>query len=115
MALSELERKRVERSVALFMEKRRPPPAIRPKLDLGFRITGQSLEIFEIRPDWQNREVKREHAVAKATFVRTLHLWKVFWRRADLKWHSYPAAPQVGSIEKFLELVAEDKHACFFG
>jgi hypothetical protein len=36
------------------------------------------------------------------------------WRRADQKWHAYPAAPQVGSIEAFLKLVAVDKHACFF-
>lgn len=35
--------------------------------------------------------------------------------RADLKWHSYPPAPVVGTVEKFLSLVAEDKHACFFG
>jgi hypothetical protein len=40
---------------------------------------------------------------------------QVFRKRADLKWHGYPPTPCVGSIEKFLALVAEDKHGCFFG
>jgi len=55
MALTDLERKRCERDIAKFMERRRPPPHIRPKLDLGYKIEGQSVEIFEIRPDWQNQ------------------------------------------------------------
>lgn len=42
-------------------------------------------------------------------------VWKIYWMRADLKWHSYSPAPTVGSIEKFLELVEIDKHACFLG
>ena len=54
MALTDLERKRCERNLAEFMERRRPPPHIRPELDIGYRISGQSVEIFEIRPDWQN-------------------------------------------------------------
>lgn len=56
-----------------------------------------------------------EHPIAKATFVRTHEIWKVYWQRADLKWHAYPGAPCVGSIERFLAVVAEDQHACFFG
>jgi len=60
-------------------------------------------------------QAKMEHAVAKATYNKARALWKVFWQRADLKWHAYPPAPHVGSVEKFLALVAEDKHACFFG
>lgn len=115
MALSEFEAKRVEKAVLAFLEKRRPPPHIRPKLDFGYRINGQSVELFEIRPRWNKPSEKREHPFAKATYVKTTGTWKVFWRRADLKWHGYDPAPQVGSVEKFLDIVGEDKHACFFG
>jgi Protein of unknown function (DUF3024) len=115
MALSELETKRVEKAVLAFLEKRRPPPHVRPKLDLGYRITQQSLELFEIRPRWDKPSEKMEHPFAKATYVKTTGTWKVFWQRADLKWHGYAPAPQVGSVEKFLAIVDEDKHACFFG
>jgi hypothetical protein len=115
MALNDLERERVKRSVAQFIEKRRPPPHIRPQLDLGFRISGQTVEIFEIRPRWKKPTEKMEQPVAKATYVRTNGTWKVFWMRADLKWHRYDPTPQVGSIEQFLAAVDEDKYSCFFG
>jgi hypothetical protein len=116
MALSELEAARVRRSLDAFLERRRPPPHIRPKLDLAYRISGQSVEIFEIRPAFRAApNEKTEHAVAKATFVRTRAIWRVFWQRADLKWHSYEPVPTVGSIDAFLKVVSEDAHHCFFG
>lgn len=86
MALSELEIARVRKALDAFIEKRRPPPHIRPKLDLSYRISGQSVEIFEIRPVWRGQAgEKLEHGVAKATFVRTTGVWRVFWLRRDLK------------------------------
>ena len=115
MVLSEFEFKKVEKAVSRFIEKRRPPPHIRPELDLGFRLSGQVVEIFEIRPIRNNLEEKMEHSIAKATYVKTRAVWKVYWMRADLKWHSYAPVPTVDDIEKFSELVENDKHACFFG
>jgi hypothetical protein len=41
--------------------------------------------------------------------VRSQKVWKVFWMRADLRWHGYEPAPEVSSIEKFLEIVDQDK------
>ncbi len=101
--------------MAAFMEKRRPPAPIRSKLDLGYRITGHSVELFEIRPRYDKPEIILEHDFAKTTYVRTQRVWKVFWMRADLKWHSYEPVPEVDSIEKFLEIVGQDKYSCFFG
>ncbi len=115
MALSEFEIKKCEKSVGEFMKKRRPPAHVRNELDLGFRIQGQSVEIFEIRPMWRDPEKKIEEAVAKATYVRTQKVWKVYWQRADLKWHSYDPAPEVKSLEEFLDIVDRDEYACFFG
>jgi hypothetical protein len=116
MALAQLEAARVKKVVGAFIESRRPAPHIRPKLDIGFRLTGQSVEIFEIRPVWRGPPGdKHEGAVAKATFVRTRNRWRVFWMRADLKWHRYEPAAEVRAIEDFLKLVDEDSYACFWG
>jgi hypothetical protein len=115
VALTDLEMKRCERDLAKFMERRRPPPDIRPELDIGYRFSGQSVEIFEIRPNWQNREEAMEHPVAKATFVRTKNRWRVFWMRGDLKWHGYEPTLEVRSLEAFLNVVDRDEYCCFFG
>jgi hypothetical protein len=115
MALSELETKTIEKALAAFLEKRRPPISIRSKLDLGYRISGQSVELFEIRPKWDNPEIILEHAFSKTTYVRTQKVWKIFWMRADLKWHKYDPAPEANSIEKFLDVVDQDEYGCFWG
>jgi hypothetical protein len=115
MTLSEFEIKRCEKLVAEFILKRRPPPHIRAKLDLAFRISGQSIEIFEVRPDWRDKAKTIEQSVAKATYNRSRLHWKVFWQRADMKWHSYQPNPAVGSVEEFLNIVQNDEYGCFFG
>jgi len=115
MAFSEVEMKAHEKQMRAFLEKRRPPEHIRDELDIGFRIKGQSIEIFEIRPGFLDPDVKSESTVAKATYVRTQRVWKVFWQRGDLKWHAYPTDPEVRSLKRFLELVDEDAYCCFWG
>ena len=53
--------------------------------------------------------------MAKATYVKADAVWRVFWQRRDLKWHRYHPAPEVDSLEAFLQLVNEDEHGCFWG
>jgi len=115
MAFNDLDRKRIEKTMAGFLAKRRPPPHIRHELDIGYRLTVQSIEIFEIRPQWDNPSIIHEYPFAKATYVRTQNLWKVFWKRADLKWHGYEPASTVQSVDEFLAVVDADQYGCFFG
>jgi spore coat polysaccharide biosynthesis protein SpsF (cytidylyltransferase family) len=116
MALSQIEAARIQKLVGAYIEGRRPPPHIRPKLDLGFRVKGQSIEIFEVRPVWRGKlGEKHEGSVAKATYVRTNNRWRVFWMRADLKWHRYEPASEVQTVEDFLAVVDKDAYACFWG
>lgn len=115
MAFTQLELQRCKKVLTQFLEHRRPPAHIRDQLDIGYRITGQSVEIFEIRPDWQDKSRKRETPVAKVTFVRTQNRWKVYWMRQDLKWHGYEPTPEVHSLEAFLNVVDRDEYGCFFG
>ena len=76
---------------------------------------GQSVEIFELRPRWRDKTQIARTPVAKATFVRIQNIWKVFWMRRDLKWHSYEPQPEVESLEAFLRVVDRDEFGCFFG
>ena len=45
MALTELEIKRCDKAVSSFLERRRPPPEIREKIDLACKIDGHSVEV----------------------------------------------------------------------
>ena len=71
MVLSEFEIKKVEKAAEAFLSVKRPPLHIRKQLDIGYLIDGQSIEIFEIRPDWKDESLIRNHPVAKATYVKT--------------------------------------------
>jgi hypothetical protein len=115
MAFNELEIKRLEKLVGAFIETRRPPPGIRSQLDLGFRIQGHSVELFEVCPDGQKTDLFRQIPFAKATYVKTQDIWKIYWQRADMKWHGYQPHPEVGNIAKFVAIVEKDEYACFFG
>ena len=115
MALSEHERRRFEKPLQAFIEARRPPPHIRPELDLGYRFVNQSVEVFEIRPAYQRPGEIMENAVARATYVKSTNAWKIYWRRADLKWHRYDPLATVPTIEDFIAEVDRDPYGCFFG
>ena len=56
MAFSEFEIKKLQKIVGRYIDKHRPPEHLRNEVDLSFRIQGQSVEIFEIRPLWNNPE-----------------------------------------------------------
>ena len=104
----------VDAIVGTFIVTRRPPAHIREKLDYGFRLIGQSVELLEIRPRFQKPAEKAAHAFAKATYVKARDIWKVYWMRGNLK--RYPYQPsEVKNLADFIKLVEEDKDHCFFG
>lgn len=115
MPLTDFETARIEAAMEPFMAKRRPPPEIRPRLDLAFRIEKQSVIIYSIRPLWNDPSRTIVEVIAKATFVRSDDLWRVYWHRADLKWHVYIPCRYVRGIEDFLALVDADEYNCFWG
>ena len=115
MAFSEIETKRIEKAMEAFLAKRRPPAELRGQVDLAYRISGQTVEIFEIRPRWDEPSQKLESAVAKATYARTTDRWKIYWQRFNEKWVPYPPSPEVRSLEAALDVIDQDVQGCFFG
>src|SRR5699024_12336982 len=115
MAFNDLEKQRAVNEAMAFIEKRRPPPHIRPQLDIVFRLKGQSVVIVETRPIYSEPERKHDIPVAKATYVRTRDVWRIYCMSADLKWHGYTPLAEVGSLSSFLDEVDADPYACFWG
>jgi hypothetical protein len=115
MAFSELERYRFEKPIKAFVEARRPPPHSRQEIDIGYRFNNQSIELFEARPAFDRRDEVIEHPIAKATYVKSTNTWKIYWMRADLKWHRYEPQPTASKVEEFIAEVNRDPYGCFFG
>jgi len=115
MAISKFEKKRYEKIVGQYIEGRRPPEHIRNQVDLAFRIDGQSVIIFETREIWDQPGKKVESPIAKATYVKKTNSWKIYWQRADLKWHRYEPTPETKKIEEFLAVIENDEYQCFWG
>ncbi len=115
MSFNELDRKRIEKEMKIFIEKRRPPLELRNEFDLSFRVEEDSIIIFEIRPRWNNPDEKIEGSVAKATYIKGNKIWKIYWKRADLKWHKYDPLPEVLTVSDFLNEIDKDPNSCFWG
>ena len=115
MALSEFEIKRIEKLVGNFIESRRPPINLRDKYDFSYRVINQSFEIFEIRPRWDDPSIKIEGSMAKATYIKTTKRWKLYWKRADMKWHRYKPFGDSESLEEVLKAIDQDEYGCFWG
>ena len=113
MAFSELELARVHRTMAAYIARRRPRPEIREELDIGYSVEGQSVIIHEDRRRYDGSRILEP--VAKATWVKTQKVWKIFWMRADLRWHGYEPLAQVHTLDDVLAGVDADPYGCFWG
>jgi len=114
MAFNEMEKDKIDIELAKFIEKRRPPENLRNQLDLAYKVEKQSVLIYEKRKSSQTQAMI-DVPIAKATFIMKDNIWKIFWQRADLKWHLYEPAKEGKSIRYFLKVVDEDKFGCFWG
>jgi hypothetical protein len=101
--------------IELFLESYRPPQDIRDQLDVGYSLENNVLQLFEIRPDWKEKEIIRHYAFVKARYIKSRNLWKIYWMPGSGKWLLYDPAPDVKTLDEVLEIVQEDKHHCFRG
>ena len=115
MAFTEEETKEIETAVSAFIEQVRPPEHVRHQIDIAYRIQGQSVEIIEVRPYWQDASRKIETPIAKTTYVRTQDCWQIFWHRSNKTWNRYDPKAEVKSLEDFFVVVQADELGCFWG
>lgn len=115
MAFTSEEKHEINRKIEAFLERKRPKPEIRHKIDLMCSIKGQSIFVNEVRPHPVHPEEKIYPAVAKATYNKNRKIWKIYWQRANQKWYPYPPCPIVGDLDLFFKEVEQDRAGCFYG
>lgn len=115
MTFSEEELRAYRATMDNYLNACRPPESIRNEFDLGYSIEDQSVEIYVIRPDWQDSSKKLHSPVAKATWLNDDKAWEISVMRSDLKWHKYEQVPTVKELKSFLEEVENDPNEAFWG
>ena len=115
VAFTDFERTANLTALKWFVQRRRPPEQIRPMLDIGYAVVGQTVDLFEIRPDWRDKSTTRHTPVARIRYIRSKAQWRLYWMRSDLKWHAYEPSPEHESLQDALAVVDQDAHCCFFG
>ena len=98
-----------------FWSRRRPPLHLRDRVREGQRLTDQAVELFVVRPAFEQPGVEVEESIAKVQYVRSQDVWRLFWKRADGKWHGYQPRLEMNSLAEALRVIDEDACQCFFG
>ncbi|UBM61326.1 DUF3024 domain-containing protein [Candidatus Sulfidibacterium hydrothermale] len=88
---------------------------IRTQLDFGYSYDGKIVEIYEIRPLWNNPAETQNIPFVKIRFYKSKQLWNLYWMRASGKWELYKPFSKSTCIDKIIGVIREDKHGCFFG
>lgn len=98
-----------------FWAHRRPPAEMRDEIREGQRIKGHDIDLFLIHPSFADPSRDYEESIAKIRYVRSRDRWKLYWMRADGKWHGYPPHREVSSLRKAVNIIHQDAYCCFFG
>ena len=99
----------------LFWSRRRPPLQLRDEIREGQRFTGEAIELFFVRPVFNRPGERVENSIAKVQYVRSRKVWRLFWKKADGKWHGYQPFAEAKSLSAALGVIEEDASHCFFG
>ena len=105
----------IENQIRKYIEHKRPPIEIRDQLDIDYSYKNNTLEIFEIRPRFDNKKIYHNISIAKAKFVKSQNCWKIYWMRASGKWVGYDPISNIFSISDVLKEIEDDRHGCFWG
>lgn len=105
----------IHRQIQEFIEPIRPSVDDRKELDVGYTYADNTLEVFEIRPHWDNAEKMIHSPVARTKYIKSRGIWTIYWKKANGKWEKYDPNPEVNDLSQFFVILDEDEHCCFWG
>lgn len=114
MAFTEIDLARIEKIVGGYCRVK-TKPEIRDRLRMEYSIDKHDVVMYEVRPHWKLPGEELETPIAKAKYVRTVNEWRLYWMRADLKWHLYEPMPRSRGLQDLVDAIDRDRYGCFFG
>ncbi len=83
--------------------------------DIGYSYDGNTIILFQIRPDWQDANKKHQLDFAKIRYFKSKKEWCLYWMRANGKWEAYTPFPESNYLDKIIDVIKHDENGCFFG
>jgi len=114
MALTELEKKRIEKIFTDYCEKK-VPLQYRNELRVEFQIRGNDVCLFECRAPWRGEGEWTSSKIARFKKDPKTETWQLNWADRNNKWREYPPLPFHARIEKLLEEVEKNENGAFWG
>ena len=115
MPLSEIVKALVEKRVGEFCKKRVPPHVL-DKLNLSYKIRGNTVTIFENRAPW-NPNIKEwtSMAVAQIRYNNENGEWTLYCADRNDRWNEYFDLEPTKNIDKILNEIDKDPTGIFWG
>ncbi len=105
-----------ESTINDFVEKMRSQDdEIRKQIDFGYSFDGKVIEIFEIRPQWNDSTIINNFSFTRIRFYKSKNLWNLYWKRASGKWELYEPFPNATHLSSVLDVIDKDSYGCFKG
>lgn len=114
MALTEFEKKRIEKIFTDYCEKK-VPLQYRNELRVEFQIRGNDVCLFECRPPWRREGEWTSSKIARFKKDPKTETWLLSWADRNNKWREYPPLPFHARIEKLLDEVEKNENGVFWG
>ncbi|MDA8419414.1 MAG: DUF3024 domain-containing protein [Desulfobacteraceae bacterium] len=115
MALIELDRRRVERLMRDYCERRVPPQA-QDSIRLDFVIRGQKITLIESRPAFRQPGVWVELKIAQFEFDGQARNWRLYCYDRNSKRRAYlEGSDESPRLENLLQEVDADPLGIFWG
>jgi hypothetical protein len=114
MALPELVKLTVEKKLSEYCRKK-VPPHVADQLKVGFRFRGNSVTLFEARPQFSDPRQWVEIPIAQCRFDPETAQWSLYCADRNSRWHRYVDLAPSKNFEKLLQVIDNDPTGIFWG
>lgn len=104
-----------EIQIKQYIEEIRPPKEMRDQVDISYFFKIGIVQIFEIRPKWDDPKVKEEFPIARVKHVKNKNIWRIYWMDSHEEWIKYQPNFEVDTFLKVIQIIKKDEHGCFWG
>lgn len=104
-----------EIQIKQYIEEIRPPKEMRDQVDISYFFKIGIVEIFEVRPKWDDPKVLENFPILRTKHVKSKNIWRVYWLDSKQKWIKYTPNFEVSHFSKVIEILKKDEHGCFWG